>query len=330
MARTRVSAAPMPLAELTLAARVLQDRSRPALLDSWRRRVRLGLTAPQRALLSLIPPVGWSPTFLSPARTGPLEELMEHVRATPRRKIQADLAAVAEHQPVPTWTRHLADDERLRRQMYDALECLYGTLLRPYWEHLAVQFADDRALRTRLLTAGGIEGVFTHANPRWMRWNPPVLEVRMKNRTDYDLRLQGQGVLLVPSVWWTRTIVDNDTQPQPIVSYPVGGDRLSRLTSLAPVSGRPGSTGAVTKLLGRTRAAVLGAIADHPGCTTRQLAVLAHVAESGASEHAAVLREAGLISTLRHRNTAHHSPTPLGLALLNNRPVAREWARDGI
>jgi DNA-binding MarR family transcriptional regulator len=63
---------------------------------------------------------------------------------------------------------------------------------------------------------------------------------------------------------------------------------------------------------------VLTAIAEHPGCSTKELAAFAGLASSSASEHATVLREAGLITTTRHRNTALHSPSQLGLNLLNH------------
>ncbi|MEV6850598.1 helix-turn-helix domain-containing protein [Actinoplanes sp. NPDC051411] len=322
LARTRVAREPAPLFELNLAARVLQDRSQPVRLDAWRRHTLSRLTAPQRTLLTMMPPVGWSASFLGNARSGPAEELLERLRATPVRHIRSELAMLAEQkQPLPAWARHLADDNRLRQEMYDALAGLYETLLKPHWDRLAARYNTDRIMRMRHFSAGGIERVLAQANPRWMRWNPPVLEIQMRNNVDFDLHLEGQGILLVPSLWWTRTIVENEALPQPSVSYPAGDTPLDQLTSLAPAAWPPGRPEAVTKLLGRTRAAVLTAIAEHPGCSTKQLAVLAHVAESGASEHATVLREAGLIVTLRPRNTAHHIPTALGLALLNNQPT---------
>ncbi|WP_306959389.1 winged helix-turn-helix domain-containing protein [Streptomyces afghaniensis] len=74
---------------------------------------------------------------------------------------------------------------------------------------------------------------------------------------------------------------------------------------------------AVTALLGRTRAAVLHTIAEHPGCTTKELAFHTGIAPASASEHASTLRAAKLITTSRHRNTALHTPTPLGIALLD-------------
>ncbi|MFE2180509.1 ArsR/SmtB family transcription factor [Streptomyces sp. NPDC059455] len=135
-----------------------------------------------------------------------------------------------------------------------------------------------------------------------------MLEIRMPNGVDHDLRLEGQGIVLVPSVFGVRSIVDNSLREQPTVTYPVQREQpLDRLTAFAPESGAPSSARALAALLGRTRAVVLRVIADHPGCSTKDLASLTDLAPASASEHATVLREAGLVITRRYRNTALHS-----------------------
>jgi DNA-binding MarR family transcriptional regulator len=82
------------------------------------------------------------------------------------------------------------------------------------------------------------------------------------------------------------------------------------------VAGRSGTPAHLVALLGRTRAAVLCAIIEMPGCSTSELAAAARVSLASASEHATVLRSAGLITTVRHRQTARHAPTAVGSALL--------------
>ncbi|GAA2722114.1 MULTISPECIES: winged helix-turn-helix domain-containing protein [Streptomyces] len=322
LARTRVAGTPLPLAELGTAARTLRDRSRPLLFDAWRGRVAGGLSGPARMALSLIPPVGFSPTFLNLPRTGEPRALLEEVRRTPRRVVAAELATIAERQPLPRWAHRLPGDPVLLGQLCDGLEELFDRLLGPYWERLAGSFAADRSLRTRQLLGGGVEALLMQANPQWITWRAPVLEVRMANDADGDLYLEGQGLLLVPSLFGSRSLVDADALPRPVVTYPAGPDRtLHRLALLAPPRGpaRPGS--ALVALVGQTRAHVLGAVADHPGCTTKELAALVGVAQASASEHATVLRRAGLIRTLRHRNNALHSITRLGAELLDGAGV---------
>ncbi|WP_308307697.1 winged helix-turn-helix domain-containing protein [Streptomyces sp. ISL-10] len=70
-------------------------------------------------------------------------------------------------------------------------------------------------------------------------------------------------------------------------------------------------------LLGRTRAAVLDALADPSGHTTKQLAQRLNISPTSASEHATALRAVGLVTTLRQANTVRHTTTPLGTNLLS-------------
>jgi DNA-binding transcriptional ArsR family regulator len=134
---------------------------------------------------------------------------------------------------------------------------------------------------------------------------------------DRDLHLQGRGLLLVPSVFGVETVaLDPDAEPQPTLFYPAGLDRQSGALPLfaVPPAGAPSP---LAELLGRTRAAVLQAVAEHPGCSTKELATLIGIAPASASEHATTLRKAGMIDTVRHRNTALHSLTAFGAAFLD-------------
>ncbi|MEU7938047.1 ArsR/SmtB family transcription factor [Microbispora bryophytorum] len=287
------------------------------MLEGWRRRILPRLPHHARMAMSLTPPVGWSPTFFIPARAGAAPELLDQIRSVAPAVIQAELTALAEKQPVPAWAHHLAEDGELRGRFYDGIEHLYAQLLEPYWHRLSGYLTADRALRMRHLLEGGIERLLTLASPRWMRWKPPVLEVRMINGIDHDLHLEGRGILLAPSAFATRSMVTDGAHP--MVSYPSGDDLpLHRLTALIPEHETPESASTVAALLGTTRAAVLNAIAEHPGCTTTELARLSGTTPSGASQHATVLRQAGLIQTTRYRNTALHSATSLGITLLDN------------
>ena len=73
-------------------------------------------------------------------------------------------------------------------------------------------------------------------------------------------------------------------------------------------------------LLGRTRSAALDSIAD--GCGTGELARRLQISPAAASQHATVLRRAGLITTQRTGRSVAHALTALGSALLTGGPVA--------
>jgi DNA-binding transcriptional ArsR family regulator len=317
LSRTRVADAPLPLWELAVAMRALLGRAQPVRLDQWRRRVRARLDDSARMVLSLNPPVGYSPTFFLASTSGDLDEAMEEARATPRADVQAELSWIARRQRMPSWSRGLGDDPELLDRFHDGLTSLYTHMLKPYWDGISGLVVADRSARMRDILDGGVERLLSRANPLWLRWRPPVLEIRMPDGAEHDLRLHGQGVVLVPSVFATRSTIVTGIGPQPAITYPAGTDTpLDGLRVL-----RPGYAGisAVSALVGQTRSAVLSMIAEYPGCSTKELATLAGIAPASASEHATILRESGLINTLRHHNTALHSPTGLGLALLNGR-----------
>lgn len=320
LARMQV-AHPPPLLELAAAVRALQSPGHPIRFGAWRRAALAALSPKARMVLDLIPPRGVAPTFLTAAGAGSPAEVLEQIRATPRSLIRRDMAHVAEGRPLPSWARHLADDRHLLQEVCDGLQHVYDVLLSPHWAHVTSAAVADHAMRLRQLLTGGAEALLTSLNPRRIAWKPPVLEVSLLSGIDGDLHLGGRGLQLVPSLFGVEApSIDIDAEPRPVLRYPIGcGHPLDTPFLLSAPAG-PASSGArspLAALLGRTRAAVLHAVAENPGCTTKELASLTGITPPSASEHATTLRAAGLIRTVRHRNTALHTPTSLGLTLLN-------------
>ena len=174
----------------------------------------------------------------------------------------------------------------------------------------------------RALLHGGHDHLLATLHPT-VHWRPPVLEVTYPE--DRDLYLDGRGLLLQPSFFcWQRPVTVANPDLPPVLVYPIEHDPhwLHHDPQRA--------TRTLVALLGRTRAAVLEAIAD--GCTTTGLARRLTISVASASQHATTLREAGLSTTYRDRNTVHHTITPLGLALINHRnrpaPAAGEATQD--
>ncbi|MDH2392183.1 helix-turn-helix domain-containing protein [Streptomyces sp. HNM0663] len=320
LARTRIAEAPRPLLELSTAIRLLQERRYPVRFDAWRRAAIGALRPETRRLFALIPSVGWSADFLTPAEPGDADTLFDRVRATPEAQVHDSLAEWAEHrETVPSWARSLTTDRRLRQELIDTLEETNRRLVAPYWPQIASLAGADRALRIRHLAEGGMELALSLLNPPLIRWRPPVLELTMASGIDGDLCLDGHGLLLIPSLFGTRFPAVNDTaRPQPWVTYPIRADDHALLPPTATAAALSAAPSSLSALLGRTRATVLWVIADHPGSTTTELAERAGISLASASEHATVLRSANLISTTRHRNTALHTATAAGLTLLSS------------
>lgn len=115
----------------------------------------------------------------------------------------------------------------------------------------------------------------------------------------------------MPSVFASQPMIYIPAAPGNAVLLIVPGTVAA---ALLPSSTDPrGPRGA--ELLGRTRAAVLTSVAHRPR-TTSQLSQDLGIAISGASQHAAVLRRAGLITTVREGGHVWHAITALGQDLL--------------
>lgn len=189
---------------------------------------------------------------------------------------------------------------------------LWQVAIAPYWHRVLAHLDDECDARGRIAMTGGVERLLATLHPK-VTWQPPVLEI--PGGPDADVHLDGRGLLLCPSLFLT-------TRPAVLI----GSERESGLPALAfaaPVDpahaaalwDEPGDSGqALAALVGQTRAAVLRALTATR--TTSQLAAQLGISLAGASQHTAVLRQTGLITTRRLRNTVLHTVTPLGMALL--------------
>ncbi|WUH92433.1 winged helix-turn-helix domain-containing protein [Streptomyces sp. NBC_00433] len=322
LARTRIAGRPSPLAVTTFSAFRLTQRAGPPGLDGWRWLVRAGLAAPEPAAaqepprepyfaqLASCDPAHPVPRFLRPhIGLQTLDEELERLLSTPRQALRADLEYVGRHRPLPRWTRDLADGDRAAAdRLAAAVRAYHRVAVAPYWRALASTLAADRAARTRQLGDAGIEEVLDSLGPG-VRWRPPVLEIQTTAEIDYDYHLAGRGLVLAPGAFSSYVPCDPDEE-QPTLYYQAapGGDRHRLLTPLG------GPFGGLAALLGHSRAAVLEVIAD--GVTTGQLARRVGLSPASASEHASVLRRAGLVATRRSGRSSHHTLTALGSELL--------------
>ncbi|MGW7051224.1 ArsR/SmtB family transcription factor [Streptomyces sp. NPDC054887] len=324
LSRIRLSDRPDALWETVLSFHRLRDRRGAKVFGEWRRESRTRLNGETRLLASLIPNRGYFPDFLTP-REGArgIETGIEAVRGTAPERLRAELALLAvSHRPdrTPASSSAASTHQRLEplaggrgeplARLAVALRGYHRAAVEPYWPHVQARVEADRAARGRALLDGGADELLASLTPM-LRWRPPVLEADYP--VDRDLYLRGRGLLLQPSFFCRgNPVVYRDPQLPPVLVYPV-----THADAPAPVDD-PGPP--LGRLVGHTRSAVLGAIGG--GCTTSELARRAGVSLASASQHACVLREAGLIVTLRHGNAVLHTLTPLGAALLRGGATA--------
>lgn len=302
---TRVGLAGVdPLLEVTTSLRVLQSRDGSA-FSWWRRWVRHRLPESARALAWLCRPGVATPAVLQPfPGRQDLETALAAVRETDPELLREDLRRATEGREIPRWAEPLADGDPAA--LVTTLRDYFDVALNPHWAMMRTQVEADRERRTQILLAGGVHALLTSLRPL-VSWYCPILGEELGEAG--DVRLDGARLVLQPAFFALTPEVATARAGQP-----------ARLVYPAERGTDPTRTGAgdqgkaLADLLGPTRAAALRTMVA--GCTTSELAALLGVTPSAVSKHTAILREAGLISTHRDRNTVLHSLTPLGSALL--------------
>ncbi|MFC8590454.1 ArsR/SmtB family transcription factor [Streptomyces atroolivaceus] len=320
LSRVRMATRPDAMWETILSFHRLRDRRGSTVFGKWRKESRTRLNGEARLLSAVVPPRGYFPDFLTPSGGGPepfgLDAGMEALRDTPADRIRGELGLLAGngsparrpaggHAPAAL-PETLAEGrtEPLGR-LISTLRAYHRAAIEPYWPHIRASVEADRAVRGRALLDGGADELLATLPPM-IRWRAPVLEADYP--VDRELRLDGRGLLLQPSFFCRGTpVVYRDPALPPVLVYPVTHPG-------APASADPGTGPWLGRLVGHTRSAVLRSIGN--GCTTSELARRTGVSLASASQHACVLREAGLVRTLRHGSSVLHTLTPLGAALI--------------
>nr|WP_240929375.1 winged helix-turn-helix domain-containing protein [Streptomyces coryli] len=312
LVRTRLASGLDPMWETVLSLQMLRARYGRGAYGDWRRQARTAVRAAghgrllREVLFPLTPDATYFPDFLTPPEglLG-LRAGIEAMRATPRRRLRAEVARVELPERLMPWARRLADaDREVLADLGAGIAAYHRVVLAADRERMAGYAEADLARRARLLRTAGTEGLLAGFMPM-MRWRPPVLEI--PKPMDRDLYLGGRGLVLVPSCFcWLNPIPLADPTLPPTLIYPL------RPVPAEGAAAEPAA--ALRRLIGGTRARVLEAAAD--GATTTELARRLGLSAAGVSAHTRVLREAGLIVSVRDANAVIHTRTPLGDALL--------------
>ncbi|MBQ0999669.1 ArsR/SmtB family transcription factor [Streptomyces nigra] len=305
LARVTVATAPDVLLETALSVRHLVapapgPAGRRGELAAWRRAVAPGLAARAGVLTRLVRPTGGLPDFLYQPTARDAASAAELAARTPTARLAAELAVLPED-PTASLTRDLAQGSpAARRRLFEDLTRYHRSSVAPLWPAVLNAAAADRALRSETLLRGGVEALLATLQPGW-RWEPPDLLVPFGS--SHTVELCGRGLHLVPSYFAAGALLVYDPSAPTVLVRPL------------PVADRAVAPGDVLgALLGRTRAQVLASLSTPAGTTA--LAERAAVSPATASEHASVLRAAGLITTVRDGSRVLHALTPLGEALL--------------
>ncbi|GAB3490523.1 ArsR/SmtB family transcription factor [Nocardiopsis coralliicola] len=301
------TAAPDPLWEVLLSLHTLRGDLLGPEHARWRARVADRMDPLMRRLAQLAPPVGYSPDFLTPGcGDGGLAEGLERLRSTPLARIRADLGLLAAEQGPSSAARELASGSSdALRGLERAVRSYHALAIAPGWERIARVVQGCGA-------GTGLPPPDTVLPDQW-HWRGPILEAAYP--VERDIRLCGRPLRLVPSFFcrcYPIAYVDPDRPP--VLVHPV---------RLPPVEWPTRERRALGRLIGGTRARVLHAAVE--GGTTGDLAARLGLSGAATSGHLSVLRDAGLVSSLRMRNRVRHIATARGCGLLG--AVADDFTR---
>ncbi|MCA2211399.1 ArsR/SmtB family transcription factor [Jidongwangia harbinensis] len=322
LTRTRIAAVG-PVDETACAIWLLQRPESAVFFEGWRERTRAQLEPAARMLGALIPAARCISLDLFTLSGGPahsLDQALENLRACPADDLRVEARYADRARPLRSWAAGLtAADAEARDLLDSSLRAAYDSCVAPYWTRINAHYAARRSAYARAFVEGGVHQLLRSLHPS-IRWDPPILELPTPSTIvrDPDRYLDGRGVVLAPAFFdlEPRMTWDLADEAAPPVLHLPPADAQDRLETIWPATASGVLGARLAALLGRTRAQVLETIAN--GCTTSELARSLGISNASASEHATVLRAAGLVASRRHRNAVHHSLTPIGVSLVNH------------
>jgi DNA-binding transcriptional ArsR family regulator len=305
-----------PMAETVKALSLLRCPQQPhPPYRQWRSQVKGRLTAQMTALTALIPPGSKGVDLAMLTGTAPtMEQGVRALLAVPREPMLVEMEFTDRGHKLPDEAWALAEvGGQARLQLAAAAVAAHQVLVEPYWTRIHACLQAEHVTWLGALAAGGPGRLLASLQSQWVRWRPPVLEVLVP--ADYDVPLNGRGIALLPSAFVgqipTLHQAPGDPAAAPWLVLPPAAGRMEQ----GQLWNNPRPRGAaLSALVGRNRAAVLRTIAE--GCTTTELAGRVGISLAAASQHASVLRAAGLITTHRRGTAVLHVLTPLGAELL--------------
>jgi DNA-binding transcriptional ArsR family regulator len=330
--RIRFATAPAPVLETTLMLRELRSMHRQApARNDWCNRVRERFPQASLLLLNLVP-AGTHALYLD-VLTADHEKAFHRVSQVPQRLHENNPGLIeqtihwSQSLSPPSvsaaWlSRYARSDPGALGALDGGLRAFYRACLRPQWSRTVDFFYADVERQTSVMRDQGTRAMLAGLHPD-LHFNGLTLE-SAHPPWSHNVDLGGNGLILMPSASWSGhpcCTWDPQDPSQFILIYP--GTR--------PLSKHPGyypqdPATALAALLGSTRAAVL-AVLRSP-LTTSGIASQVGISVSTASDHAAALRNAGLISSQRTGQAVQHSLTRLGYCVLTRRGPARGVPHD--
>ncbi|MEA5358486.1 helix-turn-helix domain-containing protein [Amycolatopsis sp., V23-08] len=298
-----------PLAEATSSLRLL-GLPRPAHVHTpWLRQARARLDGVDlELLLSVVPPGRYIASCLVPRGRIPqpsLEDQLSALTAVTVDELERDLREVWSGRTPPRQVADLlASGARATARLAEALWDYWDAVIRPHWPRMCAVLEDDVSRRMAALVDHGFYALLRDLHPE-VGVEGNLLHIDKPHFA--DAVYEASEMILTPSVFtWPDLILEDGETGCFGLTYAARG--IARVwegaDALTPKTAEPLAT-----LLGRTRAAILRRT-DVPMSTTRIARELGQ-SPASVSEHLAVLRDAGLVTSRRSGRSVLYRQTPL-------------------
>jgi len=312
-----------PLAEVAESVYVLNSGQISVLHRAWYELIRERLRQVDMDLLRAIVPAPRPHVagFLLSGATEPatsIEQQLRLVGECSRDRLRADLAVVWRGELPAATEQAIADGGQ---RIADALWQYWTVAIEPYWMQIRGVLDADVAYRAARLAKGGIATLLADLHPELELAEHAIQLTGTRQNAEHDLR--GAGLLLVPCVFaWPHLMVDPGIDNPPSITY--GPRGIGELWPSA--AARPVDEDALGALLGRSRAAILLAVAM-PMSTT-DLARALGQSNPAVNEHLSVLRRSGLVTSWRSGRRVLYQRTPLATSIVaaSGGPVTEQLA----
>jgi len=319
LTRIRVQPGLGPFGEALFSFDVVRRRSHVGEFHPWAERMRANASDLVRSAAVLFtmhgPPLD---LFSHVGPTPELDSAIDQLLSIPDSVYRDELRFVLAARRLPPWIASMTGtDLHSRRLLARAISEAATTLVLPNQERVQSFLTAERAEPAAAIGRIGPDGVdrmLANLHPL-IRWTPPWLTVGIDDGGRRTYVAQGEGVTFIPSVLMGHgTIVFRplDGSGRWLVLYSAVQD----LSDLVRLYRDPDSPDAAARLIGQSRSDLLMTIADCPGLPVTKLAALVGLSMAVASEHLAVLRNAGLIEGRREGKSHTHALTALGAAVL--------------
>ncbi|MBQ0902285.1 DUF5937 family protein [Micromonospora sp. U21] len=250
------------------------------------------------------------PTFVCtpPATSQPtLDVELATLVTTPPEAVRASLDILPGPRSSRLTAMHTEPVAELAR-LAETIRAYADAAIGPYWPRMRTLLEREVLLGAQRMASDGVHGLLNHLDP-YVRLEADTL------RVDHivlagTVRLDGRGLLLVPSVFGGPRVWSNFGSPgQPVLRYPARA--VATLWERDPAPRGQG----LARVLGRTRATLLHELAVPT--STLELAGRCGLTPGTVSQHLGALRDAGLVGAHRAGRFVLYARTTAGEAVVN-------------